>query len=359
MSATKEHYHDQIEAAQRKQHKIGWLNIPGYIPQTWNPVIGCSHTSPGCDNCYAEKMAYRLMHMPFTDYYQFVLADNGKEDPEKFYNLPKWNGETHFVKSQIHKPIKWKKHRTIFVCSMGDLFHESVKYEWIEKVMNIIEMSPEHIFIILTKRPERAVEFFKIYEKRPMRCEIANGVKITWPFSNLWFIATAENQEELNRRAPYLFKIPAAKRGISIEPMLGPISMQQYYFSDKDGNYTFKHVPESGRTKWIDLLDWVIVGGETGPKARPMHPDWVRSIRDQCQAANVPFFFKQWGEWICRESGDVPMNKSMFLPEDGIMEVEDFTFDEFRERNVRIMVKVGRKAAGNLLDGKQHHNWPI
>lgn len=134
--------------------KIEWTN------ETWNPIIGCSKISEGCENCYAEKMAFRLMHMPHTDYYQYVLIDNGEDNPDEFCNVPKWNGLTHFVKPALGKPLKWKKPRRIFVCSMGDLFHESVPFEWIDKVFSITQKCRQHTFQILTKRPDRMKEYF-------------------------------------------------------------------------------------------------------------------------------------------------------------------------------------------------------
>lgn len=317
------------------EHKISWLNMPGYKPETWNPIIGCNKISPGCDNCWAEKMAIRQAHMSGAREYSNVVRSNPS----------KWNGKTQFVESALHKPLYWKNPRMIFVCDMGDLFHETVKYEWFKKVMNIIEMSPEHIFIILTKRPERAAEFLATYRDRSLILISVNGKKITWPFSNLWVGASTENQEQFNKRVPLLLKVPAAKRFVSIEPMLGPIDFydpiingEHYHtlkgFGDISGSRGYGGGP---------ALDWIIVGGESGPKARPIHPDWVRSVRDQCAGAGTPFFFKQWGEWLPLRYGGQGST--------------EFNWCE-KKLPYQWMCKVGCKAAGDLLDGKQHHEWP-
>lgn len=315
--------------------KIEWTN------ETWNPIIGCTKISPGCDNCYAEIMAFRLMHMPYTSYYQNVLKDNGESHPHKFRNLPKWNGKTHFVKSQLEKPLKWKKPRMVFVCSMGDLFHESVPFIEIDSIFSIMSDNDQHTYQILTKRPDRMREFF--YWKSDWY-----GKK--WqPKDNIWFGVTAENQEQANIRIPVLLKIPAAVRFVSIEPMLSPIDISNYLKVINESGWHDFGGPFSGRNK----LDWVICGGESGHKARPMHPDWVRSLRDQCKAAEVPFFFKQWGEWMPTE--DFVDNLKELIkkhPEAQILDCFKFE-DELR------ITKLRKKYTGRLLDGVEHNEMPI
>ncbi len=248
-----------------------------WADRTWNPIIGCSHISEGCDNCYAEKMACRLATInATTDNYANVVKLSYNINVDKF--MPSgWNAKTHFVKSAIDKPRHWKKPQRIFVCSMGDLFHESVPVEWIENVMEVITDCPQHTFIVLTKRPERMKAWFDNSYITP----------------NLWLGVTVENQEQADKRLPILVSIPNGKKFISIEPMLDEINLNKYYFPYR----LIKNVPVDSRTKYIDLLDWVILGGETGTQARPMHPRWVIDIRDQCKKSNTPFFFKGWGEW--------------------------------------------------------------
>lgn len=341
-----------------KNHKISWLNIPGYIPETWNPIIGCSKISDGCENCYAETQANIRSFNSKTPQYKEVVS--GK----------RWNGKTTLVKSQLDKPSKWTKPRAIFVCSMGDLFHESVPFEWIDDLFAMMASNPQHLFIVLTKRPHIALKWFNhkdtSWKNEGMQgderirylCYHNHGVQIEfeawkWPLPNVWMITTTENQEELNKRAPYLLQVPAAKRGISIEPMLGPMDIQKWLVPGADGT------PEE-MERYHDFIDWVIVGGETGPKARPMHPDWVRSVRDQCHATGTPFFFKQWGEY--RQSTEIdkaPLRNWVWVSSSG--DIEDSSPKPFKNEHLHheLMIKVGRKAAGDWIDFKRHHNWPI
>jgi protein gp37 len=259
-------------------HKIGWLNIPGYIPQTWNPIIGCDKISEGCEHCYAERMANRLASNPKTkDNYSNVISKG------------KWNGLATVCYDQVGKPLEWIKPRSIFVCSMGDLFHESVSFFEINSVFGTMSDCDQHIFIIITKRPERMAAFWK-WKKQ-------NCMDVTWcPKPNVWIGVTAENQQRANERIPVLLSIPAAKRIVSIEPMLGPIGMQSF---DDNGSYNFLtgNVFSAGMNEPCvsTKLDWVIVGGETGPRAREIDIAWVNSIEIQCSKANVPFFMKSFG----------------------------------------------------------------
>jgi len=384
MSATKEHHHDTIEAGQRgtKQHPIGWLNMPGFIPATWNPIVGCKEKSEGCKHCFAKKMAFRLMHMPHTSYYQHVLADNGETDPEKFKNIPEWNGETHFVKSALDKPMKWKSPRMIFTVDMGDLFHEQNSFDWIDQVFTVMACNPQHIFIVLTKRPKNMLKWFTYKdirwagegmqgsERLRYYCWHNYGKQIEfkdwhWPLQNVWLGITAENQEQANKRIPILLQIPAAKNFVSIEPMLGPVFLGQISLPDtkglgwqgKIGGYTYLNcltgeefsLLVGNQTNY--KLDWVICGGKSGHKARPMHPDWARSLRDQCKAAGVPFFFKQWGEWM--DFQEATSLDNTIIPGQRIVSAK---MDRFPDKTE--VIKVGRKYTGNLLDGQQHHEWP-
>jgi protein gp37 len=212
----------------------------------------------------------------------------------------KWTGKVECCDWLLDKPLHWRKPCKIFVCSMGDLFHQAVPTEFIYKVFDVMKSCPQHTFLVLTKRPQR------------MSPEPKDGICII--FKNIWLGVSVENQKRADERIPILLQIPAAKRFVSIEPMLGLVDLERgRYFLTEPG----------------PRLDWVILGGESGPKARPMNPDWVRSVRDQCKAAGVPFFFKQWGEWypcIDRDTGE---------------QRED-------------MVRLGKKKAGCLLDGAEH-----
>lgn len=314
--------------------KIEWCDA------TWNPIVGCSRVSAGCENCYAEKVAYRFKHI--TKFENVVCEDK-----------PKWNNSVFFDDKALEMPLRWKKPRRIFVCSMGDLFHKNVPDIWIDKVFAIMALCPQHTFMVLTKRPERMREYINSNdhngcgldyqlgtELRPlMEIAIKKGVRFppfALPLPNLWLGVSVENQETANERIPILLDTPAAVRFISAEPLLGPIDLKRISQDFDDGTGFFVDNCLNGKRfnqeygdydNEASKLDWVIVGGESGKNARAMLPDWVRKLRDDCEIADVPFFFKQWGE---------------FLP---------FT-------NPTGVARVGKKTAGNHLDGKQHLEFP-
>ena len=282
-----------------KQHKIGWLNIPGYIPETWNPIVGCTKISEGCDHCYAERMANRLASIAVKDDSTPLNLDGIGAYGEVINPYGEWNGKTQLIPSALDKPLKWVKPRAVFVCSMGDLFHDTVLFSHIDDVMQVIFTNPQHIFIVLTKRPERMAEYFAYLNTEMKDYGGYEAAK------NLWLGVTAENQQRANQRIPVLLKIPAAKRFVSIEPMLERISISRYFGPQTDGQWL--NVVECGHSSSQYGINWVIVGGETGPGARPMHPDWVRDIRDETEKADVPFFFKQFGKKIlgCELDGEI------------------------------------------------------
>ena len=249
--------------------KIEWTN------KTWNPIIGCSKISEGCQNCYAEKMAFRLANIENTEYYASVLKfekgiNNGKLTPPDDILKPNWNDNTYFVKSQLKKPLNRKKPTMYFVCSMGDLFHENVPFEWIDNVFSITQKCLHHTFQILTKRPEIMKDYF-------------DSRHIKRHYHNIWLGVTTENQKAANERIPILFQISASKRFISCEPLLEPINLNV-------ADWLCKGYP--GKTMY-SYLDWVIAGPETGPKARPMQKEWIESLHRQCKDSNTPFFDKK------------------------------------------------------------------
>ena len=230
--------------------KIEWTD------ETWNPITGCKKVSDGCKNCYAERMAKRLAGRygyPADDPFKPTLHED-----------------------KLDVPLKWKKPRRIFVCSMGDLFHEDVHRETILRVWKTMAESPQHTFQVLTKRPERMMYILEQWMHPALRLSLVDH---TWPLPNVWLGVTAENQETADQRIPILLNTPAAVRFVSCEPLLGPVDLHPGWL-----------LPISPTTS---KLNQVIVGGESGPGARPMNPDWARSIRDQCKAAGVPFFMKQ------------------------------------------------------------------
>jgi protein gp37 len=316
-----------------KKHGISWLNVPGFVPQTWNPIVGCSKISTGCEHCYAERMAIRLSNMaqPGTAAYRDVI-EGGFDRPAH------WNGKTSLVESALEKPLTWKKPRAIFVNSMGDLFHENTPDEWIASIWGIMAVCPQHLFIVLTKRAERMERWFKDENERCIE-RLGDGCGGLRTLPNVWIGVTAENQEQADKRIPHLFSIPAAKRFVSVEPMVeavqigmrGTCTMCVSFNCELHGSSEL--LEKCPATK---KLDWVICGGESGPGARAMSPEWARGLRDQCQAAGVPFFFKQWGDWF-KYPHRIP-NKQAAI-DAGFMSYE--------------------KHGGDVLDGRQWQDWPV
>lgn len=284
--------------------KIEWTE------QTWNPIVGCSIVSPGCTNCYAMRMAARIEAMKRSHYDGTTKRVNGN---------PVWTGKVALAPDHILlEPLRRKKPTLWFVNSMGDLFHEDAPDAWIDKVFAVMALTPQHTYQVLTKRAERMREYVANAESgsRDGIWRAQFDVKPAhshpayfWPLPNVWLGVSAERQKEADERIPLLMQTPAAVRFISAEPLLGPIDVTYLAWAK---------------------LDWVICGGESGHGARPMHPDWPRKMRDQCAAAGIPFFFKQWGEW---EPGDGDCAGQQFY-------------------------KVGKKAAGRTLDGKIHDAMP-
>lgn len=277
---------------------------------TWNPVTGCDKISAGCRSCYAETLANRFWgDRKFTDVQMH---------------------EDRLI--ELRKSFKKLNGKKVFVCDVSDLFHDDVSFEFIAKIFHEFYYLPNTTFQILTKRPQRALEFFKwaspvFFDKKFSQQYIVQ--------QNIWIGVSCENQEQADKRIPLLMQIPAAVRFLSCEPLIGPIDLDKYLPIME---------PATGNRE----LGWVIAGGESGGKlARPMHPEWVRSLRDQCAAANVPFFFKQWGEW--RPGSEYGEGTISLNPDKKHHLFNDLTG----------MYRVGKSKAGNLLDGKQHLNFPI
>ena len=299
------------------KHGISWLNRPGYIGETWNPVVGCEVVSPGCTNCYAMRMAHRIQAMdPASHYHGTTQAVNGQ---------PVWTGKVAKASEKtLLAPLRWRKPRMVFVNSMGDLFHPAVPDFWRDQVCTVMAISntiraesglPLHIFTLLTKRPDVMQEYFDSasVDRRSFitftAAQIADAGDVQdfdWPLPNLWLGVSAEDQRRAKERIPALLDTPAAVRFVSVEPQLGPVTLRtlnvagpiwkEYdalsgvcYFGSRHGRMkgkTFQHPPS---------LDWVICGGESGPGRRPFDPQWARDMRAQCDDAGVPFFFKQHG----------------------------------------------------------------
>ncbi|QLF84104.1 hypothetical protein KNV15_gp57 [Gordonia phage Jambalaya] len=345
---------------------------------TWNPITGCTKVSAGCDRCYAETFAERFRGTPghyFENGFDVQLREN-----------------------KLTEPLRWRKPRKVFVNSMSDLFHDAVPDEYIAQVWAVMALAPQHTFQVLTKRHARmrslltSGAFQTAVAEHMLARTDADAVKDAgdpFPLPNVWLGVSTEDQRWADIRIPALLETPAAVRFISAEPLLGRIDLEfeQYYDPDLycggcSGLVAPKHEPACGREPGKHWgLDWVIVGGESGRGARPMHPDWARSLRDQCVDAGVPFLFKQFGEWI-EDVTHHPADPSLGIDEpyrvlnvppdhknrnrcvmhgNGVTAMtRDNPFNPFRAGHPgwTAMRRIGKKAAGRELDGRTWDEYP-
>jgi protein gp37 len=332
---------------------IEWTHRPGTKGETWNPIAGCDIKSPGCVNCYAMRQARRIELMSSashrrTHYAGTTRVVNGNTV---------WTGKITVAPDDVWaKPLRWKSPRTIFVNSMSDLFHEAVKDETIDRVFATAALTPQHVYIILTKRPDRMRQYFDVFADALM---VTDRVKAKmweisvlrtdhfpggWPLLNVWLGVSAERQQEADERREDLRTLASAgwTTFVSYEPALGPVDW----------------------TGW-EFLKQLIAGGESGPRARPSHPDWYRTARDFAAAHGIAFFFKQWGEWhplVDRDRDDPDWR------EDYSIRLNDSRPDiawlnhaggrGFHGERFHVMHRLGKKSAGRLLDGVSHGDFP-
>jgi len=402
---------------------IEWTNA------TWNPVTGCSVVSPGCTNCYAMRLAgTRLAHHP---------SRAGLTRDSKAGTV--WTGEVRLNAGWLAQPLRWRRPRMIFVCAHGDLFHEAVPDAWIDKMFAVMALAPQHVFQVLTKRPARMREYLTSTGTRDRWVEASRMLGEGDPLSpqqyadrshcgppgnrksvfsqpllpNIWLGTSVERQQEANERIPHLLATPAAVRWISAEPLMGHINLRRIRIAPDhhtildalDGYAIANSIAGSGQE--CAKIDWVVAGGESGPGSRPMHPDWVRALRDQCAAAGVPFFFKQWGDWLptagvdayfhgpSRDQREFPNAQGIGWLRDGRILLRDFSVADHRRRiaageardtraiehdlnaiadftrmmnndarcldnplGYQWMYQVGKARAGRLLDGIEHNGMP-
>ncbi|WP_163855741.1 DUF5131 family protein [Paenibacillus elgii] len=299
------------------QTKIEWADA------TWNPITGCSKVSEGCRNCYALRFAerFRGIHAHYFEKgFDITLRPN-----------------------MLDLPLSWKKPKKVFVNSMSDLFHPEVPFEYIDKVFDVMVGAGWHTYQVLTKRPERMNDFMKWrFARSKNQFDVRQEPYI---FPNIWLGVSIENQKAADERIPQLLQTPAVVRFLSIEPLLGSVNLK--FNESVIYRTTGWQPPLAEYTRIGELIDWVIVGGESGPGARPMHPKWVRGIRDQCQAAGVPFFFKQWGEWRQVQGAMVDDHNIRHKHK------HKHSFD-----SDTVVVKVGKRKAGRLLDGREWNEYP-
>lgn len=337
--------------------KIEWADA------TLNYVNGCSVTSPGCTNCYAMKQAHR-----FPVRQGLTQKTNGGMV---------WTGEVRSHEPALLQALKWKRGRKIFWNAHGDLFHENVPDEWIDRQFAVMALTPQHTHMVLTKRSARMREYLidRVRITGGFNGMAAIGeqahkfgfdvipadLRRRWPLRNVWLGVSVEDQTRADERIPNLLATPAALRFLSCEPLLGPVDLRKFQEMVARG-------PLDDKPTKLPFINWVIAGGESGPNARPMHPDWARSLSDQCEAADVPFFFKQWGEWLPFEIGDdgtlnppMPLTNVMKWRRwsEGIARpaVENETVASFMKPGT-FAAKLGKKASGNHLDRVQHLEFP-
>lgn len=293
---------------------------------TWNCIYGCTRVSPGCENCYAEAFTHRFSGQKGHRMEGLtVLKKQG----------PSWTGKITLAPDRLSQPLRWQRPRMIFVNSLSDVFHKDVSFPYIAAIFGVMGLAHNHTFQVLTKRHERMEEFYEwlqfeshkagrslfqtcafwlneyknsayMRDHQPEQIEIpaeilSGEVALNWPLDNVWMGVSVEDQERCEERIPYLQRIPAAVRFLSMEPMVGEVN-------DLD----------------LSGIHWVILGGESGNGSRPMNPDWVRYVRDRCDEEGVPFFMKQWGQ-----------------------------------HDPHGIKKKSKKDNGCTLDGVDHKEWPV
>lgn len=337
---------------------ISWVRNPdGTDGETWNPVVGCTNTCPWC---YARQLHTQ----------RHAAGMKGYERP---FNEPTP------MPARLAQPLSWRKPRGIFVCSMGDIFDQAIPNEYIAAVFGVMSATPWHRYYLLTKRPERMGEWFGWLAARattgteyhpcslevasllldherdnhpdgdsgPIHCKWGPNPDASWPLPNVWLGVSVTNQSNADERIPVLLRTPAAHRFVSYEPALGGIDFQAVPLPDGDtlGEDLHSDCDQAG-------LDWLIMGGATGPHATPMHSGWARSTRDQCKVAGVPFHFKGWGEWVpAPVAADILSATDKHVPGGW----GEWCFDG---DDRLLMVRVGRTASGHLLDGVEHRETP-
>jgi protein gp37 len=353
---------------------IEWTQRPGTKGETWNPVVGCTKVSQGCKHCYAKRV-HDNRHKAFKD---------GKLQNVKQYAVP--FEVVQLMPERLTMPLRWKAPRTVFVNSVSDLFHENVPFAFIDQVFAVMALTPQHTYQVLTKRPGRMAEYLNgTYHRNPKDGVLSHieqfrlrgipdggmhhreiGKTWQWPLPNVWMGTSVEDQATADARIPHLLRCPAAVRFLSCEPLLGVVDLKL--------TLGLKILPPGPGNKWLywplDELHWVITGGESGAGARPMHPDWARSLRDQCAQAGVAFFFKQWGEYRPMELSEVHKGFDAIMvsnspdrkPSCGYQmphQLEGYITDTASGYGwQRPMLRVGKHASGNLLDGVEHKAWP-
>ena len=325
--------------------KIEWAT------DSWNPVRGCSIVSEGCRNCYAMRQAHRFSG-PGKAYEGLTrLTPSG----------PVWTGKVRLITELLDLPLRWKRPRRIFVNSMSDLFHESLTEGNIRAVFTTMAAAQHHTFQVLTKRPQRMRDMLMGWEAAGLTLREGHGVRLP----NVWLGISIENQKTADERIPFLMQTPAAIRWVSAEPLIGPTTfrplaswayrnLSKYY--SEDGFDPTGSQPEQDRMPYFPRIDWLVVGGESGPGARPMHPDWARALRDEANRVGCAFHFKQWGAWA---EVDEPPERTPWICLDLGGKVHDpKKTAAIDAADMARMGRIGKKASGRELDGRTWDECP-
>lgn len=323
-----------------------------WCDRTFNPFIGCTKVSPGCDNCYAEHMMDHRMHKVVWGVGQARV----RTSPANWRKPVAWN-KAHDEFFAAHG-----RRQRVFCASLADVFDNAVDPAWRRDLFDLIELTPNLDWMLLTKRIGNVFEM------------VARAKCHDWlaGHENVMLGATIVNQEEADRDIPKLLAVPAARRFLSMEPLLGPVDLRNVAVPrehdqlrrpwDYEG-YKFNALQRHDDDRFHQApatIDWVIVGGESGAGARPMHPDWAFDLRDQCAAAGVPFLFKQWGEWttgvnVTGTSGTV--DTALMFGDEWLFGRENLS-NWGHADDEPDLYRVGKKLAGRLLDGVQHDGYP-
>jgi protein gp37 len=319
--------------------KIEWTDA------TWNPIRGCSMAkgseTGGCLNCYAARDAVRFSG-PGMPYEGLARMTNSG---------PRWTGDVvlieHSAGDILTKPLRWRRPRRVFVNSMSDLFHESLPFEAVDRVVAVMATAKQHVFQVLTKRPERMAQYLEMrgvsdHQNVVHPVDRRTITRVAWPLPNVWWGVSCENQKTLDDRMPHVIRaLPhMALAWLSAEPLLGGLNLTRWLPHARDESQT--------RVEFYPGLSWVVAGGESGPNARPAHPLWFQSIADQCSAAGVPFLFKQWGEWTPNDGGE-SVEKIRVVPTHPNAVIDTRAVYMFR---------AGKSAAGRELNGRLWDEYP-
>ncbi|GAA5117059.1 phage Gp37/Gp68 family protein [Luteolibacter yonseiensis] len=352
-----------------KSSKIEWCD------HTFNPWIGCTRVSPGCAHCYAANSTRaRVLRAAGHE----TWGKGAPRSRTQTWREPiKWNREAALSLENYNTGVASGAGMTelarprVFCASLADWLDDEVPIEWLADLLALVRLTPNLDWLLLTKRPENW--FARVAGVRDVALERddmeLHGFAHSWIAradrpapQNVWVGTTVENQEMADKRIPLLLSIPAKVRFLSCEPLLGPVDLVAPLVAARRAGLMSEGLTDEQACRVestfsdLDGIHWVIAGGESGPKARPMHPDWARSLRDQCQAADVPFLFKQWGEHVTATIGNCYDGDSRQVELDGT-DSSDWTIDR-HTASTEIMVKIGKKKAGRLLDGREWNEFP-